>query len=153
MQQSELLVLALREWIEVFMSRSMGGFIRYSKEKGLSMSQLGALLHIHHEVGGGVTGLGDKLGVTSAAASQMLERLVQQELIQRTEDPVDRRVKQLVLTEKGNQAIKESIHAREEWLNELAKTFSEGEKAQVVTALNILIDKAKQLGDPSVSAN
>jgi DNA-binding MarR family transcriptional regulator len=153
MQQSELLVLALREWIEVFMSRSVRGFIRYSKEKGLSMSQLGALFHIHHEVGGGVTGLGDKLGVTSAAASQMLERLVQQELIQRTEDPVDRRVKQLVLTEKGIQTIHDCILAREDWLDELAKTFSDGEKAQVVIALTILIDKAKRMEEPSVSTN
>ena len=95
-------VASLWEWIEVFMRRSMSNFILYSKESGLSMSQIGALFQIRRGASG-VSDIGDDLGVTSAAASQMLERLVQQQLILRSEDPHDRRVKQIVLTEKGRQ--------------------------------------------------
>ena len=87
-----------------------------SRESGLSMSQISALFHIHQADGSGVTDLGDHLGVTSAAASQMLERLVQQELILRTEDPDDRRVKQMVLTEKGARVSRRaSMPARVGW--------------------------------------
>lgn len=144
MQPVDPFIATLQEWIEVFMRRSMKNFILYSKENGLSMSQIGALFHIQRGASG-VSDLGEGLGVTSAAASQMLERLVQQQLIVRSEDPHDRRVKQIVLTDKGRRTIQESIHARQSWLGDLAGTLSAGEKEQIVAALKILIDNARQL--------
>lgn len=141
-------IVTLRKWIEIFMRHSMRNFIHYSKESGLSMSQIGALLHIHRGASG-VSDLGDDLGVSSAAASQMLERLVQSQLILRSEDPHDRRVKLLILTDKGRQIIQESLHARQSWLDDLAGALSPGEKEQIITSLNILIDKASQLEQPS----
>ena len=145
MQLPDPVIASLHDWLGVFMQRSMRGFARYLRESGLSMSQIGALYHIHHQESCGVSDLGEHLGVTSAAASQLLERLVQQDLILRSEDPADRRVKQLVLTEKGSRVVEESFQARKAWLEGLAKTLSAAEKEQVVAALNILIEKAKQL--------
>lgn len=144
MCSSDPFVFTLHTWIEFFMRRSMHNFIRYSKESGLSMSQIGALFRIHR-VTGGVSDLGDNLGISKAAASQMLERLVQQELILRTEDPNDRRSKQIVLSEKGCRTLQESMDARQEWLNDLAVTLSTSEKEQIISALNILIEKTKQI--------
>jgi DNA-binding MarR family transcriptional regulator len=148
MQSADQFAATLQEWVAVFMRRSMRNFIHYARESGLSMSQVNALFHIHRKGGCGVTDVGDNLGVTSAAASQMLERLVKQELILRTEDPVDRRAKQLVLTEKGIHAVHEGIHARQGWLDDLANMLSASEKVQVAAALKILIDKTKQLESP-----
>lgn len=145
MQPPDPFVATLQEWIEVSTHRSMSNFVRYSRDIGLSMPQLGALFHISRK-GSSVTGLGEHLGVTSAAASQMLEHLVQQGLISRAEDPSDRRVKQLSLTEKGQKILQESIHARQAWLDELASGLLESEKLQVRTALKILIAKVKQMG-------
>lgn len=136
----------LHNWIETFMNRSMRDFINYARASGFSMSQLGALIHLHHAGVAGVTDLGAHLGVTSAAASQMLDRMVQQELILRSEDPADRRVKQIVLTEKGLRVLQESIQARQSWLLDLADLLSVDEKEQIAKGLNILIDKANQLG-------
>ncbi len=93
MQSPDPFVLALQNWVGMFMHRSMRDSIRFAKENGLSMSQVGAMFHIRHGVDG-VSDIGDDLGVTSAAASQMLERLVQAGLVTRTEDPHDRRAKQ-----------------------------------------------------------
>ena len=76
MSSSDPFVQTLHRWIEVFMRRSMRNFIRFAKDSNLSMSQLGALFHLHHAGSTGVTDLGEHLGVSSAAASQMLERLV-----------------------------------------------------------------------------
>ena len=145
MQSTDPVASTLQDWVEVFMRHSMRNFIRYARASGLSVSQLGALLHIHHESCSGVSHLGDHLGVTSAAASQMLERLVPQELILRSEDPNDRRVKQLVLTDKGEQVIQESIRARQGWLDELSEMLTISEQEQVTAALNILIEKTSQL--------
>jgi DNA-binding MarR family transcriptional regulator len=126
------------------MRRSMRNFILFSKESGLSMSQIGALFQINRG-GSGVSDLGDGLGITSAAASQMIERLVQLELILRSEDLHDRRFKQMVLTDKGLRMLQESLNARQGWLTEMADTLSDGEKEQIMAALNILIEKANQL--------
>jgi len=148
MQQADPFVVTLQRCIEIFMQRSMRDFLGYARESGLSMSQLGALFQIHHRESSGVTDLGDQLGVTSSAASQLLERLVQQELILRSEDPSDRRVKQLVLTDKGRQVLQESIRARESWLSDLAAALSDSEKEAIIAALNILIDKANHFSQP-----
>jgi DNA-binding MarR family transcriptional regulator len=129
------------------MRRSMHNFISYSKEKGLSMSQVGALFRIFRG-SSSVSDIGDNLGVTSAAASQMLERLVQQGLILRKEDPDDRRVRQIVLTDAGRQILQDSIAARQGWLENLAHTLSDSQREQVISALNILIEKANQLEQP-----
>ena len=130
------------------MRHSMRNFIRYARESGLSMSQFGTLFHLHRMGTAGVTDLGQHLGVTSAAASQMLERLVQQDLILRSEDPTDRRVKQIVLTDNGRQVLDEGIRARQGWLVDLVEILSADEKDQITKALNTLIDKANQLGQP-----
>jgi DNA-binding MarR family transcriptional regulator len=140
--------VTLQKWIEVSMHRSIRNFICYARESGLSMSQLGALFHIHRIGSSGVTDLGDHLGVTSAAASQMLERLVQQGFVLRSEDPSDRRVKQIILTDKGLQVLQESIRARQGWLDDLAKTLSDSEKEAIIAALSILIDRANHLRQP-----
>ena len=145
---TEPFVATLKEWFEVSMHRSMRNFIRYARNSGLSMTHLGALFHIHHRGSSGVTELGDHLGVTSAASSQMLERLVQQQLILRTEDPDDRRVKQIVLTDEGSLVLEEGIRARQSWLDDLAKTLSDDEKETIKGALDILIDKVKNLKQP-----
>jgi DNA-binding MarR family transcriptional regulator len=144
MSSSDPFVTTLHSWIEVFMRRSMHNFILYSKESGLSMSQVGALFRIHR-VASGVSDLGDNLGITKAAASQMLERLVRQGLILRTEDPKDRRSKNIVLSEKGCQTLQDIMDARQEWLNDLTVTLAPNEKEQIIFALNILIEKTKQI--------
>lgn len=145
MPDTDPLVSTLHDWVEIFRGHSMRNFIRFAKESGLSMSQLGALFHLHHKGSAGVTDLGDHLGVTNAAVSQMIERLVQQELILRSEDPTDRRAKQIVLAAKGLQVFQDSVHARLDWLDDLVQTLSAEEKEQITKALKILIDRAKQL--------
>jgi DNA-binding MarR family transcriptional regulator len=144
------LISLLTEWSGVFMSNSMRHSLRYAKESGLSMPQIGALFRIFHRGNAAVSDIGEELGVTRAAASQMLERLVQQGLILRSEDPVDRRMKQLVLTSKGRQVLQESIRARQNWFEHLAGVLSASEKEQVMAALKLLIERANHLA-PDIS--
>ena len=146
MPDTDPFVVVLQKWLEVSMHRSVRPLICYARGSGLSMSQLGALFHIHRRGSSGVTDLGEHLGVTSPAASQMLERLVQQELILRSEDPKDRRVKQIVLTDKGLQVLQESMRTRQNWVYDLAEALSDSEKETIEAALNTLVDKANHLG-------
>lgn len=141
------LTKTLQDWIEVFMRRSMHNVLSFAKENNLSMSQMGALMNIHRHRMCNVSEIGDELGVTSAAASQMLERLVQQGVIERTEDPNDRRAKQIALTEKGQQMIHEGFRTRYVWLGELSGSFTPAEQAQIQTALRLLLEKTQQLAE------
>jgi DNA-binding MarR family transcriptional regulator len=144
MPSTDPLIAALRKWAEVFRQISTEDLIRHSKANGLSMPQLGAMFRIQRGADS-VSDLGEELGVTSAAASQMLERLVQLGLILRTENPHDRRVKMIVLTDKGQRALREALETKLQWMDGLAQTLSASEKVQVTAALNILIGKARQL--------
>lgn len=138
-------VASMQVWIGMFMQRSMRHFLQYSRDSGLSMSQIGALFHVQREGSSAVSHLGDGLGVSSAAASQLLDRLEQQGLILRVEDPKDRRAKQITLTDKGRETLQAAIHARQGWLSELAEIMTASEKAQIVAALEILIARTGQL--------
>jgi DNA-binding MarR family transcriptional regulator len=149
MSDADPMVAALEEWIDVFMNRSMQNLIQFARKNELSMSQIGALFHLEKMGTSGVTDLGEHLGVTSAAASQMLERLVQQGLIQRSEDPHDRRVKQINLTEAGCLILEGSIRWRKGWLEGISNTLSEGETESIISALNLLIDRAQYLDQTS----
>jgi DNA-binding MarR family transcriptional regulator len=141
-------VAALQAWMDIFMRRSMHNFIQYCKENNISLSQMGTLFHLHHKGMCGVSGIGEHLGVTNPAASQILDRMVQQGLIARSEDPQDRRVKQIVLTEKGQKIIEGSIQARQSWWPDLENKLSDAEKEQVLAALDILIQKTSDQNAP-----
>ncbi len=149
MEESDEVVNALGEWTRVFMHRSMSGFVLFAKEHRLSMSQVGALFQLGHRGISGVSDIGDNLGVTSAAASQMIDRLVQQGLIVRNEDPTDRRAKQIALTRRGRQFIRDTMNARKQWFVSLANSMTAKERETVVAGLRILVEKTSRV-DPDV---
>ena len=135
----------LTSWSEVFMHTAMRSFLQFSIRSGMSLSQLGALFWVLHQGNSDVSGVGEQLGITTAAASQMIDRLVQQGLIRRTENPQDRRYKQVELTEKGRQVLDDGVCARQSWFEDLAQLLTDDEQVQVITALEILIDRAGRL--------
>jgi DNA-binding MarR family transcriptional regulator len=145
MNQSSDFGRAMAEWMEVCMKRSMHDMFLYAKERGFSMSQIGALMHISRKGVSGIANIGDNLGITSAAVSQMIDRLVQQNLIARTENPDDRRAKCIELTAEGIQVVRECTEARQRWLDSLATLLSDDERRLAVDALRLLIDKTLKL--------
>lgn len=132
----------LHRWAEVFMRRSMHDFMRFTKKAGLSMSQLSTLMRLYHHGGCVVSDIADSLDVSNAAASQMVERLVNLGLIGRSEDPEDRRVKQITLTMKGRQLIQDSIDARQRWMQEMTDALTPEEQESISVALTTLTEAA-----------
>ena len=148
MSHPDPFISTFHDWMELFMHRSMRGYMHYARENGLSRSMIGTLFHLSHRDHAGVTDLGEHLGVSSPAASQMLERLVDEGLIQRSEDPDDRRMKKITLTEKGSKVMKESVSARLGWLEQLTENLSEEEKRQITSAMELIITKAGEMNLP-----
>jgi DNA-binding MarR family transcriptional regulator len=150
---SDTFSTTLNNTVAIFVRRSMQNYFRYIKDSGFSMSQVSTLFFLYRKGSSGVSDIGEEMGVTSAAASQMLDRLVQQGLISRSEDPHDRRLKLIVLTEKGRRTLdtfKGNLRDRHGWIDELAAKLSPAEQEQVEAALKILIEKAGQLEERPV---
>src|SRR4030066_610810 len=143
MQSPDPFVNTLQDWFGIFRRRMMSNFFTYARDKGLTMAQFGAMLHIFHKGACGVSDIGSDLGVTNSAASQMLDRRFQLNLVSRSEDPIDRRVKNIDLTDNGRQILQESGLAFQSWLEDLARSMTAEEQEQVRNALSTLIDKAR----------
>lgn len=142
---NDTLVPTMQEAFAIFRRRMMGNLYAYARDKGLTMGQFGAMLHVAHRGGCGVSDIGTDLGITNSAASQMLERLVQLKLIVRSENPADRRSKQIELTNDGRQILQEGSLANQTWLESLAQSMTVEEQEVVRNALAILITRARQL--------
>ncbi len=135
---------ALRRWSEVFMHRSMAESRAFMEAHGLSFAQMSVLMLLKRTSSCRVSDLGARLEVSNAAASQLVDRLVQAGLVERLEDKQDRRVKRLRLTAKGEDLVAQAIAARERWLESVLDRLSEQERAQVAQALNLLTEAARQ---------
>lgn len=137
----------LREWMDIFMHRSMRGWGLFAKSSGLSMPQLTILMQLHYKGTCGMSHVSERLGVTAAAASQLAEKLVQSGYLERTEDPEDRRAKLLRLTKEGSKLVNDGIEERYRWMQDLARSLTVEETTKVEEALNILTRAAHQLDE------
>jgi DNA-binding MarR family transcriptional regulator len=143
MSPTKELTEVIREWSEVFMRRSGRDFKRFMDETGLSFSQLNVLMRLYHGGNSGVSQIGEQMGVTSAAASQAIDRLVLQGLIERTEDPKDRRAKRLALTPKGRTLVQTGIEARSQWIEGLTEALTPEQQNLTILALTLLTEAAR----------
>ncbi len=148
MSPSRQFAQVLREWADVFMSRSMRETIQFWKDLGLSMPQISTMMRLNYQGPCGVSDVGSHLGVTNAAASQMVEKLVQQGLLERAEDPNDRRARQLTLTPRGRALIEKGLEARRRWLEELGQWLTSEQQKAVVVALPYLTEAVRRLDSP-----
>lgn len=152
MNDKEQFVKALAEWLRLLRSRSMDDFLVSVREQGLSMAQIGPLMHLSRLGASGVSGMAEHLGVSSAAASQMLERLVQSGLVDRSEDPQDRRAKQVLLTARGREIVARVSEARARSLRTLADRLTAEERKQAIRTFELLRERAGELDPPSGAA-
>jgi DNA-binding MarR family transcriptional regulator len=141
---------SIRAWMDVFMHRSMRGWGRFAKSTGLSMPQFSVLMQLHYRGACGMSRISEGYDITPAAASQLVDKLVHSGLIQRVEDPTDRRAKLLSLTEKGAELVQEGIEERYRWVDELSDKLTAEERVQISEALDIMTRVAKEMESEAV---
>lgn len=145
MSTSEELTKILLEWSAVFMRRSMRDFTSYTRKTGLSMTQMNVLMRIYHRGPCEMSEIASLLMTSPAAASQLVERMIQQELVYREESPKDRRVRLVHLTENAQQQVQQSITARGAWVETLMDSLPADQRQPVADALRLLTEKAQQM--------
>lgn len=82
--------------------------MRSHSADALSIPQLRSLAFINRNPGASLSEVAEHLGVTCATASTTIERLVQRNLLQRTDNPTERRRVVLNLTQEGKLLLKQS---------------------------------------------
>jgi DNA-binding MarR family transcriptional regulator len=70
-------------------------------EAGLTLPQMVALSMLRHAGPSPITAVADKLGLSMSATSTLVQRLVEEDLVTRTEDPDDRRQKLVDISKPG----------------------------------------------------
>ena len=142
MSESLELAQTLHDWSELFLRHAMSEFKKIMDDYGISPSQMIALFRLYRSGPCNISAIGTQLGVTNAASSQLIDRLVVLGLVDRKEDPVDRRVKHLSITVYGRALIEQAIAARRVWLEKLTTELTPEQQAIVITALSLLTERA-----------
>ena len=150
MPSSPELTEAIRQLIDVITTRSMRERAHFVKASGLSMPQFGILMHLYYSNNCGISHLGEHMDISAPAASQLVDRLVQHGLVERTEDPNDRRAKQLALTPKGRELIETGLTARTRWVDELVRSLKPEDYDQVAATLSKLTEAVRELEQSKV---
>jgi len=145
MTKSVQFTKSIRSWMDVFMHRSMRGWGLFAKSTGLSMPQFSLLMQLHHKGACGMSEVSERFEITPAAASQLVDKLVQGGFIVREEDPSDRRAKFLNLTDKGRELVQQGIEERYRWVDQLAEKLTDDERIQISKALDIMTRAAEDL--------
>lgn len=131
--------MAMEDWANIYLGRSLSEYFVYLKSTGISMQQAYALTYLHYNAPSKISEICDHMMVSAAAASQMVDRLEKQNLVTRIPEPTDRRVRNVVLSEQGELFVLQSIEARRSWVKEVPAALNEEQLDQISVALELLI--------------
>jgi len=145
MTKSTQITQPLRAWMDVFMHRSMRGWNQFAKSTGLSMPQFSILMQLHYKGACGMSAISERFDVSAAAASQLVDKLVQAGYIERTEDPSDRRAKLLKLSTDGAKLVDDGIQERYRWMDDITSKLSPAEQVKISEALSLLTAAVQKL--------
>ena len=137
----------VHEWVKVFMRHSGQEFKHFMDASGLSFSQVSTLMRLHYTGQADISDIGEQIGVTNAAASQLVEGLVRTGLLERAEDPSDRRIKRLTLTPSGHALAEQLVDARHQWMEKFTKTLTPQQRDTISRALQVLTEAARNIED------
>jgi DNA-binding MarR family transcriptional regulator len=127
-----------------FMRFAWGGsdseFTREVAEQDLSFSQLKTLLLLaEHAETLSVKDVAERLGISLPAASRAVDSLVRRGLAERTEDPIDRRVKRVRTTRKADRLVERLVAARIRSFERLLEGFTATERRKLGDALDEIL--------------
>jgi DNA-binding MarR family transcriptional regulator len=130
--------------LEYLLAQIIQDFMQFMHQTGLSRPQIHALLHIYHAGECQISEIGALSDSSPAAASQLVERLVQQGLVQRAEDPLNRRIKKLRLTDRSLELINQGVTSNS-FLVDLMASLPVGQRETVHTAFGYLAQANRQI--------
>ena len=112
--------------------------MRAGRDPSLSVPQFRALLFLRREPNVGLGAAAEHLGITAGAASELIERLVRQGLVDRDADPRERRRIRLRLTERGADQLLAAEKRTRLWISSVLEGLDEKQLDRLAVALSDL---------------
>lgn len=139
-EQAEVLAQLTRDLAQCCVAKEIEIFSRF----GLSTSEGNALLAIAE---GATTpsALAQELGVVRSRITPLVQHLVDQEFLERSESTVDRRARELSLTSKGRQVARDAVQFRLSFHRQLLERFDQRERDQLFTTLGRLHEQMTEI--------
>ena len=113
------------------------------KQGTLSVPQVRVLSHLRRQPGSSVSELAFVLDISIPSASALVERLVKKKLVQRQDDPNERRRVLLTLTQDGENAFDEARASAQAFVSHLFEFESPEQLATISEGLSLLADAAR----------
>lgn len=110
-------------------------------EYDLTLSQL-RLLYVLDTAGEprAVSALGEAVGLSPAATGRAIDALHKNGMVSRTEDPEDRRIKRIALSDEGHEAIERITRARFAAISDFVGALSNDERTALEGAIDTLAE-------------
>ncbi len=138
----ERLAQLLPELMGLLHAAIAGDTLAIMHDANLTMPQLVSLHIVRHRDGMRISDLGGTLGLSTSAASAMVDRMVERGLFLRAEDPSDRRQKRIAIAGDGVVLIERLTAAR---ASELAAGLAHVDPALRVQLADVLEQAVHQL--------
>ena len=129
----------MENWAKLYFFQSLIDFFNYLKHSELSLLQGYALTYLFFKGPIKISELCEHMMVSPGAASQMVDRLEKLEMVARIADPKDRRVRKVLVLDKGNKFVQENFVFSQSWLSEIPANINPEQEAQVIATLSILM--------------
>jgi DNA-binding MarR family transcriptional regulator len=94
------------------------------------------------------SGLAEAFGVSMASMSGLLDRLVAQDMVERTSDPHDARVRRIHATEHGRSAMRRLVAARPEFADEILLRIPLDDLRGLARGMAALAEELRRLHHP-----
>ncbi len=132
----------MENWSKLYFFQTLTDFFNYLKHSELSLLQAYALTHLFFKGPIKISELCEHMMVSPGAASQMVDRLEKLEMVARTADPKDRRVRKILVLDKGEKFVQENFAFSQSWLSEIPANIAPEQEAQITAVLSMLIQSS-----------
>ena len=129
---------AAENWAKLYFFQSLTDFFNYLKHSELSLLQGYALTYLFFKGPIKISELCEHMMVSPGAASQMVDRLEKLAMVERIADPNDRRVRKVLVLDKGEKFVQENFTYSQSWLSEIPSNITPEQEEQITAVLSIL---------------
>ncbi|CAM3812474.1 MarR family transcriptional regulator [Deinococcus frigens] len=137
----------MRQLHRLVSDRVMGSLQSELQDEDVSFTQMTALYKVRAFTPISVSALAEHLGVSLPATSQLIQELVRRKLMERRENPQDRREKLLDLSEKGQQFLSVKEKTMMGAYSEIFGRVHPKTLAAAENAINALLSEVHQHAD------
>jgi len=138
----------VEDWSKLYFFQTLTDFFNSLKHSELSLLQAYALTYLFFKGPIKISELCEHMNVSPGAASQMVDRLEKLEMVARIPDPEDRRVRKVIVLDKGDKFMQESFEYSQSWLSEIPSNITPEQEVQITAVLSILMQSSGMSNQP-----